>query len=62
MGGLEMRGFDIGSQEINQQSKNSIVETVEGRNYGGNSGTFVCREPVVAYIVALYYTKHLINT
>ena len=29
---------------------------------GDIQGTFVCRELVVAYIVVLYYTKHLINT
>ena len=43
MGGLETRGFDIGSQEINQHIP-----------IGDIQGTFVCREPVVAYIVVLY--------
>lgn len=51
------------SQVINQQSKNSIVETVEGRNYGGNSGTFVCRKLVVAYAlwISTEFFSHVLD-
>ena len=51
------------SQAINQQSKNSIVETVEGRNYGGNSGTFVCRKLVVAYAmwISTEFFSHVLD-
>lgn len=51
------------SQVINQQSKNSIVETIEGRNYGGNSGTFVCRKLVVAYAlwISTEFFSHVLD-
>ena len=60
------------SQLINQQN-GKVIETVSGKDVGSQEknpcipigdiqGTFVCREMVVAYIVVLYYTKHLINT
>ena len=51
------------SQVINQQSKNSIVETIEGRNYNGNSGTFVCRKLVVAYAlwISTEFFSHVLD-
>ena len=53
----------IGSQVINQQSKNLVVETIEGRNYGGNSGTFVCRKLVVAYAlwISTEFFSHVLD-
>ena len=51
------------SQVINQQSKNLVVETIEGRNYGGNSGTFVCRKLVVAYAlwISTEFFSHVLD-
>ena len=51
-----------------KQATTNLIRLMESQEknpcipIGDIQGTFVCREPVVAYIVVLYYTNHLINT